>query len=109
MLTRNEHISQIIVTAAQMRDIEAQIFAAGMPVPALMEKVAGLITKHIQNIVQNNMFPSSSSSSPTPSSPQAGILVGPGHNGGDALVVARWTSIHRSERQHRALIPLSRS
>jgi NAD(P)H-hydrate epimerase len=84
MLTRNEHISQIIVTAAQMRDIEARIFAAGMPVPALMEKVAGLITRRIQDIFEHHNISSSSSSSP-----QAGILVGPGHNGGDALVVAR--------------------
>ncbi|WP_236144593.1 NAD(P)H-hydrate dehydratase [Nostoc sp. CMAA1605] len=74
MLTRKEQISQVVVTAAQMRDIEGQIFAAGMPVAALMEKVAGLIARRVQDI-----YPS----------PRIGILVGPGHNGGDALVVAR--------------------
>ncbi|MBD2500346.1 NAD(P)H-hydrate dehydratase [Anabaena azotica] len=85
MLKRKEHISQIIVTAAQMRDIEARIFAAGMPVSALMEKVAGLITRRIQDIFAQ----ASQQSTVTLLSPQAGILVGPGHNGGDALVVAR--------------------
>ncbi|QLE58445.1 NAD(P)H-hydrate dehydratase [Nostoc sp. TCL26-01] len=76
MLAKQEHISQLVVTAAQMRDIEARIFAAGMPVAALMEKVAGLIAKRIQSLLP-------------PSSVRVGILVGPGHNGGDALVVAR--------------------
>ncbi|MEA5567347.1 NAD(P)H-hydrate dehydratase [Anabaena sp. UHCC 0399] len=74
MLTRNEQISQVVVTAAQMRDIEGRMFVAGMPVAALMEKVAGLIAKRIEDV-----YPSSC----------VGILVGPGHNGGDALVVAR--------------------
>ncbi|WP_016948959.1 bifunctional ADP-dependent NAD(P)H-hydrate dehydratase/NAD(P)H-hydrate epimerase [Anabaena sp. PCC 7108] len=66
---------QIVVSAAQMRDIEGRIFAAGMPVAALMEKVAGLITKRLKAII--------------PKGRTIGILVGPGHNGGDALVVAR--------------------
>ncbi|NET69579.1 MAG: NAD(P)H-hydrate dehydratase [Sphaerospermopsis sp. SIO1G2] len=66
---------QIIVNAAQMRDIEARIFAAGMPVAALMEKVAGLISNRLNNII--------------PKGQTIGILAGPGHNGGDALVVAR--------------------
>ncbi|MBW4613958.1 MAG: NAD(P)H-hydrate dehydratase [Desmonostoc vinosum HA7617-LM4] len=76
MQDRQEQISQVIVTAEQMRQIEERIFTAGMPVIALMEKVAGLITHRIQEIYPNQR--------------QAiGILVGPGHNGGDALVVAR--------------------
>ncbi|MGM3305877.1 NAD(P)H-hydrate dehydratase [Anabaena sp. WFMT] len=66
---------QVIVTAAQMRDIEGRIFAAGMPVAALMEKVARLISDRLQAII--------------PQGQCVGILVGPGHNGGDALVVAR--------------------
>ncbi|MBE9208923.1 NAD(P)H-hydrate dehydratase [Nostoc sp. LEGE 06077] len=75
---RQEYISQVVVTAAQMRDIEGRIFAAGMPVAALMEKVAGLIALRIQELfpLSGNMY-------------RVGILVGPGHNGGDALVVAR--------------------
>ncbi|MGJ5633042.1 NAD(P)H-hydrate dehydratase [Nostoc sp. CALU 1950] len=77
---RQEQISQVIVTAGQMRDIEKRIFAAGMPVVALMEKVAGLIARRIQEILSNTSFLRGSC---------IGILVGPGHNGGDALVVAR--------------------
>ncbi|MDZ7962923.1 MAG: NAD(P)H-hydrate dehydratase [Aulosira sp. DedQUE10] len=72
---RKEEISQIVVTAAQMRDIEERIFAARMPVVALMEKVAGLISRRIQAMI--------------PQGSRVGVLVGPGHNGGDALVVAR--------------------
>ncbi|BAY62597.1 carbohydrate kinase, YjeF related protein [Calothrix brevissima NIES-22] len=73
---REAEISQIVVTAAQMREIEERIFAAGMPVVALMEKVAGLISRRLAA-----MIPSGKS--------RIGVLVGPGHNGGDALVVAR--------------------
>lgn len=73
MQDRQEQVSQVVVTARQMRDIEERIFAAGMPVAALMEKVAGLIAIRIQQVRGSRV----------------GILVGPGHNGGDALVVAR--------------------
>jgi len=60
-----------------MQAIEAQVFAAGMPVAALMEKVAGLVAQRVQEL-----YPRSQVS-------RVGVLVGPGHNGGDALVVAR--------------------
>lgn len=83
VLTRSEQISQIVVTAAQMQEIEGRVFAAGMPVAALMEKVAGLIARRIQHI-----YPHSAQSL------RVGILVGPGHNGGDALVVARELHFH---------------
>ena len=66
----------IIVSAQQMREIEARIFAAGMPVPALMEKAAGLCFRKIQTLYLRSQFS------------LVGVLVGPGHNGGDALVVA---------------------
>lgn len=66
-----------IVTADQMRRIESQLFAAEMPVAALMEKVAGRI---VQRILASPVGARSH---------RIGILVGPGHNGGDALVVAR--------------------
>jgi ADP-dependent NAD(P)H-hydrate dehydratase / NAD(P)H-hydrate epimerase len=81
MQNRQELISQVVVSAQQMRDIEGRIFAKGMPVAALMEKVAGLITLRLQDIFPLPYLPTSPVC--------VGILVGPGHNGGDALVVAR--------------------
>jgi ADP-dependent NAD(P)H-hydrate dehydratase / NAD(P)H-hydrate epimerase len=66
-----------IVTIAQMQAIESRIFAAGMPVTALMEKVGGIITQRFQQLF------------PLTSYPQVGVVFGSGHNGGDALVVAR--------------------
>lgn len=60
-----------------MRQIEERAFAAGMPVAALMEKVAGLISGRVQVLYPRN------------SKSRVGVCVGPGHNGGDALVVAR--------------------
>ncbi len=66
-----------MVTARQMREIEGRIFEAGMPVAALMEKVAGLIANRIQALYPRSHYR------------RVGVLVGPGHNGGDALVVAR--------------------
>ncbi len=150
-MDRQEKISQVVVTAQQMRDIEARIFAVGMPVAALMEKVAGLIVRRIQDMypilgqgnkigalgigqgalgigqgalgmgqgalgigqgasgmgqgalgmgkktnaqfpIPNSQFSMPNAQCPMPNShslPHVGILTGPGHNGGDALVVAR--------------------
>lgn len=74
VMDRQKKIEHIVVSAQQMRDIEGRIFAAGMPVAALMEKVGLAIARTL-----TDMFP-----------PQRiGVLVGSGHNGGDALVVAR--------------------
>jgi ADP-dependent NAD(P)H-hydrate dehydratase / NAD(P)H-hydrate epimerase len=70
-------VETAIVSGDQMREIEAQIFAAGMPVAGLMEKAARLCFERIKGL-----YPLSQLSS-------VGILAGPGHNGGDALVVAR--------------------
>ncbi|MGD1905501.1 MAG: NAD(P)H-hydrate dehydratase [Leptolyngbyaceae cyanobacterium] len=70
-------MNHAIVTAEQMRAIEAQMFDAGIPVAALMEKVAGRIAAWVMARYPRQQFP------------QIGVLVGPGHNGGDALVVAR--------------------
>ena len=67
---------KFLVTAAQMRQIEERIFAAGMPVAALMEKVAGLVARKIIKLLNSDIH-------------KIGVLVGPGHNGGDALVIAR--------------------
>ena len=77
MASRLEQIQGLIVTAEEMRRIEGRVFEAGMPVAALMEKVGGLLALRIQALY--------------PLTPvcKVGVLVGPGHNGGDALVVAR--------------------
>lgn len=72
-----DSIEHFVVSATQMAAIEERIFSAGMPVAALMEKVAGLIT---QKIV---------ASYPLADYSQVGVIIGPGHNGGDAAVVAR--------------------
>lgn len=73
-------IQSVLVTAAQMQQVEQRIFDAGMPIAALMEKVSGRVVHwflaHYQKL--NNQLTG-----------QIGVLVGPGHNGGDALVVAR--------------------
>lgn len=74
---RQATIHSIVVTAQQMREIESRIFASGMPVAALMEKVGGLVAHRIQTLYS------------CLDTLSVGILVGPGHNGGDALVVAR--------------------
>ena len=76
-MRRSEQLEQVIVSAEQMREIEERIFAAGMPVAALMEKAAGLCARKISHLY------------PLAQVTEVGIIVGPGHNGGDALVVAR--------------------
>jgi len=65
----------LLVSGAQMAQLEQQLFASGLPVEALMEKAALLVSRHL---LEHEPL-------------QAGVLVlvGPGHNGGDALVVAR--------------------
>jgi NAD(P)H-hydrate epimerase len=76
-LNRQDWIDSVVVTAAEMRAIEGRVFAAGMPVAALMEKVAGAIARRTIELY------------PLTAYRRWGILVGNGHNGGDALVVAR--------------------
>lgn len=67
---------RVVVTAEQMQAIETRLFAAGLPVAALMEKVAGLISQRLLTTDPDR-------------NQRWGVWVGPGHNGGDALVVAR--------------------
>ncbi len=65
----------ILVTAAQMQAIEQELLAQGLPVAALMEKVAGRISQRLTELI--------------PPGQSIGCLIGPGHNGADTLVVAR--------------------
>ena len=90
---RLEQLQRIIVTAEQMRSIESRVFAAGMPIAALMEKVALTITQRIVALY------------PRPNTQGIGVLVGPGHNGGDALVVAR--ELHFKGYEVRLCCPFS--
>ncbi len=77
LLERSIQIQAPIVSAQQMHDIESRMFANGMPIAALMEKVGGLIARRIQALYCCDKFS------------RVGVLVGPGHNGADALVAAR--------------------
>ena len=65
-----------MVSSEQMQNIEKEMFSMGMPVEALMEKVgigicSWILDRH--GLIENGAI----------------VLVGPGHNGGDGLVVAR--------------------
>lgn len=60
-----------------MQAIEERLFDRGMPVAALMEKAALALGAAIQKEYPLGKFP------------RAGVIAGPGHNGGDALVAAR--------------------
>ena len=62
-----------------MAELEQQLFASGLPVEALMEKAALAVARRLQ---QPDWWPLLQAMG-------ALVLVGPGHNGGDGLVVAR--------------------
>ena len=62
-----------------MAALEEQLFASGLPVAALMEKAALAVARRLQ---QPDWWPQLQRHG-------ALVLVGPGHNGGDGLVVAR--------------------
>lgn len=69
-------IDHVMVTAEQMVKLESQILSSGLPVEALMEKVGqAMASWFIQHsrLLEHGVV----------------VLIGPGHNGGDGLVVAR--------------------
>ncbi|MFN9623976.1 MAG: NAD(P)H-hydrate epimerase, partial [Cyanobacteriota bacterium] len=74
----------LLVSGARMAELESQLFASGLPVEALMEKAALAVSRRLLE---------EGASAPTLLGPWrargAVVLVGPGHNGGDGLVVAR--------------------
>ncbi|MEB3199850.1 MAG: NAD(P)H-hydrate epimerase [Synechococcaceae cyanobacterium] len=77
--------SHLLVTSAQMADLEAGLFASGLPVESLMEKAALAVSRQLLQRLSDQ----------GPEGPHWSrgdgvvVLVGPGHNGGDGLVVAR--------------------
>jgi len=76
----------LLVSGAQMVGLEERLFASGLPVEALMEK-AGLALA--QRLLQGLRTPQPGPDFPKPNPAGVLVLVGPGHNGGDGLVVAR--------------------
>jgi len=66
-----------IVTAQEMRDAEAAVNAAGLAYPTMMEQAGSAVAQEIARIlpVQQRAVL---------------VLVGPGNNGGDGLVAARY-------------------
>ena len=66
----------LLVDGARMKELENELFESGLPQPSLMEKVGLAIAQFLLASAE---------------SLQEGVLVlvGPGHNGGDGLVVAR--------------------
>jgi NAD(P)H-hydrate epimerase len=70
--------SHLLVSSAEMAELENQLFASGLPVEALMEKAALAVSRRLLEQYGEELR-------------QRGalVLVGPGHNGGDGLVVAR--------------------
>jgi hydroxyethylthiazole kinase-like uncharacterized protein yjeF len=61
-----------------MAALEQELFGSGLPVEALMEKAALAVTRRIQHQWHDHLRLHG-----------ALVLVGPGHNGGDGLVIAR--------------------
>ena len=72
----------LLVSGQQMADLEAELFASGLPVEALMEKAALALSRRLLAARQ----PGAPGRIPAEG---VVVLVGPGHNGGDGLVVAR--------------------
>jgi len=82
-----------------MAALEEQLFASGLPVEALMEKAALAVSRRlIQRLARLRQ--------PGVADPGVIVLVGPGHNGGDGLVVAR--ELHLCGHRVRLWCPFER-
>ncbi|MFM7268977.1 MAG: NAD(P)H-hydrate epimerase, partial [Cyanobium sp.] len=114
----------LLVTAQQMQDLEAELFASGLPVEALMEKAALAMARRLLSLAR----PAASGPDPwsvalQPMAPEpvpaelarlgaalrergSVVLVGPGHNGGDGLVLAR--ELHLAGLEVRLWCPFER-
>ncbi len=80
--------SHLLVSAEQMRALEAELFASGLPVEALMEKAGLALARRILDL-EPRQDAALHGLGEGLRSRGALVLVGPGHNGGDGLVVAR--------------------
>ena len=69
----------LLVSSAEMASLEERLFASGLPVQALMEKAALAVMARLRH---DDCWPWLQRNG-------AVVLAGPGHNGGDGLVVAR--------------------
>ena len=72
----------LLVSGDQMAALEAELFASGLPVESLMEKAALAVSRRLLDLRDwrgAGRIPAEG----------VVVLVGPGHNGGDGLVVAR--------------------
>ncbi|MDX2271853.1 MAG: NAD(P)H-hydrate dehydratase [Cyanobacteriota bacterium] len=87
--------SHLLVSASQMQALEQAMFAAGMPVAALMEKASLGVARQIARAF------------PTARYRQVGCLIGAGHNGGDGLVVGRELALQG--RRVRVWMPISQA
>ena len=78
MVWPNNDADHLLVSSAAMASLEESLFASGLPVEALMEKAALAVSRQLLHRHGARLRRDG-----------AVVLVGPGHNGGDGLVVAR--------------------
>ena len=74
--------NHLLVTGAQVEDLEKTLFASGLPVEALMEKAGLAVSRRLLKVLNQPAWQRLAAGGIV-------VLVGPGHNGGDGLVVAR--------------------